>query len=94
MTNEEAREWLKKYEGRHQIGGTEQAWKAIKRQAEQALANETRHYNSRTVECDECGHLGRGLPDVCDCCAGPKARPASAKDERREYDAAREENRR
>ena len=49
----------------------------------------TRHYNSRRVECDNCGHLGRGLPDQCTCCAGPKDRPTN---DRREYDAAREEN--
>lgn len=48
-----------------------------------------RHYNSRTVECSECGHLGRGLPDVCACCAGPKV----TGNERREYKAARPENR-
>lgn len=49
-----------------------------------------KHYNSRKVECDNCGHLGRGLPELCDCCAGPKVRPT---DDRREYEAAREENR-
>lgn len=49
-----------------------------------------RHYNSRKVECDNCGHLGRGLPEMCDCCAGPKARPTN---DRREYEAARDENR-
>ena len=49
-----------------------------------------RHYNSRTVECDNCGHLGKGLPEFCDCCAGPKVRPTNDK---REYAAAREENR-
>ena len=54
-------------------------------------AARTEHYNSRRVECDECGHLGRGLPDQCPCCAGPKSRPV---DDRREYAAAREENRR
>lgn len=51
------------------------------------------HFNSKRVECDNCGHLGRGLPEFCDCCAGPKARPTAA-EEKREYQAAREENRR
>jgi hypothetical protein len=51
------------------------------------------HYNSRRVECDNCGHLGRGLPDLCDCCAGPKARPVNAAADVREAKAAREENR-
>lgn len=54
------------------------------------MAAKREHYNSRRVECANCGHLGRGLPDVCDCCAGPKARPV---DDRRERAAAREENR-
>lgn len=52
-------------------------------------SNVSRHYNSRTVECDNCGHLGRGLPDFCECCAGPKARPT---DDKREYAKARPEN--
>ena len=56
---------------------------------EAIAALKTRHYNSRRVECDNCGHLGRGLPDQCACCAGPKDRPTN---DRREYDAAREEN--
>ena len=55
--------------------------------------NEIEHYNSRRVECDNCGHLGRGLPEVCDCCAGPKARPQNAKAEQREFDRAKPENR-
>jgi hypothetical protein len=50
----------------------------------------TTHYNSRRVECDNCGHLGRGLPEICECCSGPKAQPVNDK---REYEAARPENR-
>lgn len=54
----------------------------------------TTHYNSRTVECDNCGHIGKGLPEMCDCCAGPKARPANAAEEKREWNAAGDGNRR
>jgi hypothetical protein len=51
---------------------------------------DSRHYNSRKVECANCGHLGRGLPDICDCCASGTVRPINDK---REYEAARPENR-
>jgi hypothetical protein len=56
-------------------------------------AQAPRHFNSRRVECAECGHLGRGLPELCACCAGAQARPVDAAADKREREAAREENR-